>query len=438
MKMDFSEQLFAKFSGYRIFCGFSGGADSTAALLLARKYQSSAGFHLQAVHFNHHLRGSESDAEAQDAAAFAQQYDIPFQCVDLRIPPDSNLESAARAARLEAWKKILPREKGAVLLGHHADDRRENLIIRLCRGSNSGGLSSMRAVSEIEGVTFLRPLLQMTRKEIEEFLLSQGITLWARDSSNNSTHFLRNYLRNILLPGLAAHFPGALKGMDRSLEALECDADFINSIVDAIPQKKKNSIAFWQTQHNAVRIRLLRELTGTIPTYDLLTRINKELQTITPELRQIPVNQAQVIRLKNDTISSHSAFSEEPSAVFWKWREEPEKKWGSGIFTVSRAAAARCCAPDTAYFDGNQLPDVLEISSVRPGERMIPFGSRSPKKIKKLRTDRHIGAEEKMPVLRSCSGNVFWAVNIRNSALAAVSDSTEDIVKFEYKGDEKK
>ena len=135
MKMDFSEQLFAKFSGYRIFCGFSGGADSTAALLLARKYQSSAGFYLQAVHFNHHLRGSESDAEAKEAAAFAQKYNIPFQCIDLRIPSNSNLESAARAARLEAWKQILPREKGAVLLGHHADDRRENLIIRLCRGA---------------------------------------------------------------------------------------------------------------------------------------------------------------------------------------------------------------------------------------------------------------------------------------------------------------
>ena len=171
--MDFSEQLFAKFSGCRIFCGFSGGADSTAALLLARKYQKRFGYDLSAVHFNHHLRGAESDREAQDAEKFAKSLDIPFQCIDLVIPPGENLESAARNARLEFWKKIAP-PGSAVLLGHHADDRRENLLIRLCRGSNSWGLSSMRAESTVEGVTFIRPLLKMTRQEIERFLRSCG------------------------------------------------------------------------------------------------------------------------------------------------------------------------------------------------------------------------------------------------------------------------
>ena len=156
--MDFSEQLFANFSGYCIFCGFSGGADSTAALLLARKYQEQFGYTLHAVHFNHRLRGKESDQEAQNAEIFAAGLNIPFTCVNLTIPPGENLESAARTARLEAWKKlIIPGKKCAVLLGHHADDRRENLLIRLCRGSNSGGLSSMRAVSELEGITFIRP-----------------------------------------------------------------------------------------------------------------------------------------------------------------------------------------------------------------------------------------------------------------------------------------
>ena len=69
--MDFSEQLFAKFSGCRIFCGFSGGADSTAALLLARKLQPRFEYELHAIHFNHHLRGKESDLEAENAAKAA-------------------------------------------------------------------------------------------------------------------------------------------------------------------------------------------------------------------------------------------------------------------------------------------------------------------------------------------------------------------------------
>ena len=74
--MDFSEQLFARFSGCRLFCGFSGGADSTAALLLARKYQEKFRYEPIAVHFNHHLRGEESDREAEAAELFAKCAEI--------------------------------------------------------------------------------------------------------------------------------------------------------------------------------------------------------------------------------------------------------------------------------------------------------------------------------------------------------------------------
>ena len=425
MKMDFSEQLFANFYGYRIFCGFSGGADSTAALLLAKKFQSSFGYELQAVHFNHHLRGSESE--------FAKQLQIPFQCIDLQVERSSNLESAARNARLAAWKKLLPQEKSAVVLGHHADDRRENLLIRLFRGSNSRGLSSMRSIAEVDGITFLRPLLHMTRKEIELFLKNAGICSWATDSSNSSGCFLRNYLRNSLLPEVEKRFPGASKGMERSLHALECDADFIDSFTAAIPPEKKQSILFWQTLHDAVRIRLLRELTGEIPTYDLLARVTRELERITPELRKIPVGKEQFILLKNDSLTFLSAPQEEPPTVQWNWRSEAVKQWGRGYFSVSTVSAVSPSPPECACFDGDLLPDTFEIGPVRSGERMVPFGSVSEKKIKKLRNDRHIGAENKLPVLRDSHGVVYWAVNVRNSAHAAVSDKSKHIVKFEYK-----
>ena len=85
----------------------------------------------------------------------------------------------------------------------------------------------------------------------------------------------------------------------------------------------------------------------------------------------------------------------------------------------------------TAYFDGEKLPEFLEIAPPLPGERMIPFGSRSEKKIKKLRTDRRIHAETPFPVLRG-EGKVFWAVTVRHSALAQVTPGTRLIVKIEF------
>ena len=436
--MDFSEQLFANFSGYCIFCGFSGGADSTAALLLARKYQEQFGYTLHAVHFNHRLRGKESDQEAQNAEIFAAGLNIPFTCVNLTIPPGENLESAARTARLEAWKKlIIPEKKCAVLLGHHADDRRENLLIRLCRGSNSGGLSSMRAVSELEGITFIRPLLAMSRREIEAFLHANNVTLWAKDSSNSEESFLRNYLRNTLLPGLEEKFPGALKGLDRSLAALECDADFISSYASSLPAEKKKSLSFWQSQHDAVKMRLLRELTGVIPNKELLERLNGELdRPPTSELRRIPVNDELYITLRNDTLGILLSSGILSESTPWEWRKNPEICVGHHCFRVSKVAAFTGTPPDCAFFDGDLLPDVLEIGDEQPGERMIPFGGHSPQKLKKLRNDRHIYSDGKFPLLRG-NGAVYWAVKVRNSALAAVTENTKNIVKFEYKGLEK-
>jgi tRNA(Ile)-lysidine synthase len=291
----------------------------------------------------------------------------------------------------------------------------------------------MRAVSVVGGVTFIRPLLRMTRGEIELFLTQNGISTWAKDSSNASDLFLRNYLRNTLLPGLESRFPGALKGMERSLNALEADADFIEDCVAAIPPENKKSIAFWQKQHDAVKIRLLRELTGVIPTRDLLEQLNKALVRTTPELRKLPVTQEKVIFLRNDLIEMGCLQHERPAPFLWEWRTTPACYWGNWHFAVSRGTGKEVCGLDTALFDGDLLPDVLEIDFPVPGERMQVFGSHSLQKIKKLRNDRHIGVEKKFPLLRGEQG-VFWAPLIRHGALAAVTETTENIVKFEIKG----
>ena len=431
MKTGFSEQLFAKFSGRKLFCGFSGGADSTAALLLASEFKERFGYALEAVHFNHHLRGEESDREAAAAAAFAQERKIPFRCIDLAVADSGSVENAAREARLAAWKE-LSGPRSAVVLGHHAGDRRENLLIRLLRGANSWGLSSMRAVSQVEGVTFLRPLLRSSRGEIEKFLREKGIVSWAQDSSNNSPEYLRNYLRNSVLPEIEARFPGSLKGLDRTLLALEADADFIRDYVDHLPGDR-SSVGFWKKQPDAVKIRLLRELTGAVPDGELLARLNGALEKVSGEVLKIPVNADTVIRLRRDTIEAAPARAPEPPGEFlWEWRKTPRIRRGPWEFTATTPAAAEKCSPDCAIFDASRLPQVLEIGPVRPGERMIPFGSDREKKIKKLRTDRGIPADAFCPVVRG-RGKVYWAVMIRHSDLAKVTHDTPETVKLQFR-----
>ena len=431
MKTGFSEQLFAKFSGWKLFCGFSGGADSTAALLLASDFQERFGYALEAVHFNHHLRGAESDREADEAAAFAEKHNIPFRCIDLAVAGSSSVENAAREARLAAWKK-LSGPRSAVVLGHHAGDRRENLLIRLLRGANSWGLSSMRAVSQVEGVTFLRPLLKSSREEIEAFLRARGVAAWAQDSSNNDSEYLRNYLRNKVLPEIESRFPGSLKGLDHTLLALEADADFIRDYVDHLPGDR-SSVGFWKKQPDAVKIRLLRELTGTVPNGELLARLDEGLENVSGEVLQIPVNASLVIRLRNDTIEAAPARAPEAPADFlWEWQKTHRIRRGNWEFTATCPAAFEKCGLDCAFFDASLLPEILEIGPVRPGERMTPFGSDREKKIKKLRNDRGIPADAFYPVVRG-RGFVYWAVMIRHSDWAKVTGITAKTVKLQFR-----
>ena len=139
--------------------GFSGGADSTAALLMLHERMKN-GNRLVAVHFNHHLRGAESDSEAVNARNFAKLRNIEFRLIDLDIAPGSNLEARARQARLEAWKKLVAEYENAIVVtGHHQDDCIENMFLRMGRGSNVSGLTGLQITSEVEGVKFFRPLI---------------------------------------------------------------------------------------------------------------------------------------------------------------------------------------------------------------------------------------------------------------------------------------
>ena len=148
---------------------------------------------------------------------------------------------------------------------------------------------------------------------------------------------------------------------------------------------------------------------------------------------KIPVNADTVIRLRRDTIEAAPARAPEPPGEFlWEWRKTPRIRRGPWEFTATTPAAAEKCSPDCAIFDASRLPQVLEIGPVRPGERMIPFGSDREKKIKKLRTDRGIPADAFCPVVRG-RGKVYWAVMIRHSDLAKVTHDTPETVKLQFR-----
>ncbi|MEI8245022.1 MAG: tRNA lysidine(34) synthetase TilS, partial [Lentisphaerota bacterium] len=153
-----AKKILAPFKGYKVYAGFSGGADSTALLLTLHSLAAELSIELQAVHFEHGLRGQASLDDAVWCEDFCQSRQIPFTGITLDVLsfryPGENIEAAARRLRIQQWVEMLAGQKNAVVaLGHHAGDRIENLFIRLCRGSNISGLTAMRSRGIIHGIT---------------------------------------------------------------------------------------------------------------------------------------------------------------------------------------------------------------------------------------------------------------------------------------------
>jgi len=176
--------------------GVSGGRDSTALLELL----ADAGYrNLYVCHLNHRLR-PEADEDAEFVVKLAQrlaqgvwveQEDVG----ELAKAQGLSIEAAARQARLELFSRAaLDYGTNRVFLAHHADDQAETLLIRLLRGSGAAGLGGMDRVSQVHGLTLLRPLLDYRRAEIPE------PQAYREDASNASDDFLRNRVRRQVIP----------------------------------------------------------------------------------------------------------------------------------------------------------------------------------------------------------------------------------------------
>ena len=182
----------------------SGGADSLCLLYVLFELRPEFNLSLSVIHIDHNLRGGESQADAQFVHKSAQQLGLPFHLRNLDLDRHrGNLEQEARRARHAFFHELI--RTGVVqkvALGHTRSDQAETILFRLLRGSGSAGFSGIRPVTD-DG--FMRPLLQVTRPQVEEWLRERNID-WREDSSNSQRRFDRNRIRHELIPGLESEW----------------------------------------------------------------------------------------------------------------------------------------------------------------------------------------------------------------------------------------
>lgn len=219
-----------------LICAFSGGADSTLLLHLAASAESSR--KLIAVHVDHGLRGPESDTDAEFCARLCEQLGVPFVHRKITLEREgASLEARARRARYRVLSEEA-RKHGVrtILTGHHTDDALETVLLRWVRGTDLSGLVGPRLRNPLSSdldpgaldsditITAVRPLLGLRREEVRRLLSSNGLE-WREDSSNQSSSFKRNRVRNELLPRIekacGPQAIDALRAFGTAVETLE-------------------------------------------------------------------------------------------------------------------------------------------------------------------------------------------------------------------------
>jgi tRNA(Ile)-lysidine synthase len=195
---------------------YSGGADSTALLLAAAQRWPGQ---VMALHIHHGLQAAAEEFVLVCEATCAR-LNVPLEVLRVQAgnAAGQSPEDAARLARYAALAQAATQKSlGAVLLGQHADDQVETLLLALSRGAGLPGLASMAASFERGGMLFLRPLLQVPAAALRGWLLEQQIP-FVDDPTNSDERYTRNRIRARLLPALAESFPQFRETFARSAQ----------------------------------------------------------------------------------------------------------------------------------------------------------------------------------------------------------------------------
>ena len=399
----------------------SGGADSVALLLLLK----NAGFNVHAAHCNFHLRGAESDRDEAFCEQLCVDKNIPFHRAhfDTRAYAELHkvsIEMAARELRYR-WFEQLREDIGAagICVAHHRDDSVETVILNMVRGTGVHGLAGIRP----QNGYILRPLLCVSRAEIEDFLAERG-QKYVTDSTNMEDEATRNKVRHHIIPKLQQLNGKALENIQRmaermtAVEALLEDykAQNLHTEAGRVIIQKCNVLndyllyelladyGFNSVQASQIYASMCADSVGSVfssADYNLL--VDRNCLLVEPHCKP----------LKPLVI---------PETGTYILDETRKIRVESGVFPISKD-------PFVATLDATKVCFPLTVRQVEAGDWMVPYGMKGRKLLSDLMTDLKMSIfdKRKQLVVTDNQGIIVWIVGLRVSQLSAVSVSVSAV-----------
>jgi tRNA(Ile)-lysidine synthase len=415
--------------------GISGGIDSVCLGHLL----NVSGVNFALAHVNFGLRKGESDEDEMFVLNLATEWNVPF-FVHKAVPDEMNIEGmsiqmAARELRY-GWFDSLCEEKGyeGVMVAHHYEDQIETVLLNLLRIT---GIEGVYGMAEKRG-RVIRPLLPFRRSEIESYMLECGY-VWREDSSNNKLLYKRNFLRNAVIPVIQEGFPEGIAALDQSFGRIkETGKAFFYLYQD---WKKDTIKTFPDGQY--IDIEVLKHAPGKVMLlyYWLrdygFTYASIQDLVISLEGGQVGKKFIGVGYLLNIDRTQLILVKISPSqAPFTISKHDIEVQFGIGLYEVLQldTPVSLDRNPENAMLDLQKLEFPLEVRPWQEGDRMVPLGMKSEKKISDLLVDIKIPLVQKDKIQVLCSkGQIVWVVGLRISDRFKCDDSSRQITYFKKK-----
>lgn len=414
----------------------SGGADSVALLLSLKRL----GFNVEAVHCNFHLRGEESDRDEKYCRNLCNNegvrlHVVHFDTISYASLHKQSIEMAARNLRYSYFRQLASDIGAAgICVGHHIEDSVETLLINLIRGTGINGLTGIGMRNGI----ILRPLLEVTRQEIEEFLKKQGVS-YVTDSTNLVDDVTRNRIRLNIMPLIRDINPSADLDIAKTARRIE---EANNVFQAAIGDACTNVVC--ELPLGGLSIDVQKLLQQISPQYTLFTILSKfsfspsMIDNIFGELTKLK-NGSMFSSKTHDLLFDRGKLLIQPISADCK-QEMKIPETGSYIFNdhlklrfqlMEKSDEFKLSREKSvATLDADLVSFPLVVRKCKAGDWFIPFGMRGKKLLSDYMTDRKLSLFDKQRqlVLADTSGNIVWLVGERPDGRYAISERTKIIL----------
>lgn len=441
--------------GERVGVAVSGGADSVLLLEFMKGLASEAGLRLAVVHFNHHLRGAESDADEQFVRKLAGGLGIEFLGAQADVAQMArerrrNLEATGRDLRYRFFFSLARQGRlDKVATAHTANDQAETVLLRLLRGTGSRGLAGIYPVLEGKVV---RPFLNLTRAKIMQEIARRKLEYRA-DSSNLDISLLRNRIRQQLLPWLEKEFnPGIILLLKTLADRARDEEAFLE-------QHAHDRAHPWRVREGCEEKFPTRPL-AEFPAAIARRVLRQMVQAVRGSLRGVTYPHIEALRHFAAEAQSGRTLTLPGGLAARKEFDwlilGPQRPPGSeGEFSYSvtipgelkvaqlgltfRFKIVRQEARSKAYnemqraaLDRQKLPGELRLRSWQAGDSFQPLGSRKPRKLKELFREQRIPQRQRTlwPVLES-GGEIVWVRGFPPGSPVAASPGSSEVVVVE-------